>query len=55
MNKISIPVNRAYAAVEWASQQFGQSFKVQHAFPANQYEFVFEQPEHASLFALKWM
>lgn len=56
MNKISVPVNRAYNAIEWASQQFGSSgFNVQHQFPANQYEFTFKRPEQATLFALKWM
>lgn len=55
MNKISIPVNRAYDAIIWAGQHFGNTFNVQHAFPANQYDFTFDRPEHASLFALKWM
>ncbi len=55
MNKISIPVNRAYDAIVWAGQQFGKSgFSVQHQFPANQYEFTFERPEQASFFALRW-
>lgn len=55
MNKISVPVSDAYVAIVWASQHFGKSgFNVQHAFPANQYEFTFDRPEQASFFALKW-
>ena len=54
MNKISIPVNRAYDAIRWASEHFVQ-FDVQHMMPADKYEFRFESPEHASLFALRWM
>jgi hypothetical protein len=56
MNKISVPVTSAYVAIVWASQQFGKSgFDVQHQFPSNQYEFIFERPEQANLFALRWM
>ena len=54
MNKISIPVNKAYDAIMWAKDHFIH-FEVQHTFPANQYEFRFEQPEQASMFALRWM
>jgi hypothetical protein len=55
MNTISIPANRAYEAIVWASQHFGPSgYAVQHAFPAKHYAFTFEQPEQASFFALKW-
>lgn len=54
MNKISIPVNRAYDAIVWCKEHFNH-FGVQHQFPANRYEFTFDQPEHASLFALRWM
>ena len=41
MNKISIPVNRAYDAIRWASEHFAQ-FDVQHMMPADKYEFRFE-------------
>ena len=54
MNKISIPVNRAYEATIWATAHF-KNFRVQHMFPADRYEFIFERPEHASFFALRWM
>ena len=54
MNKISIPVNRAYDAIRWASEHFAQ-FDVQHMMPADKYEFRFECPDQASLFALRWM
>lgn len=53
MNKVFIPVNRAYEATLWASVHF-KNFRVQHMFPEGQYEFIFEQPEHASFFALRW-
>ena len=53
MNKISIPVNRAYDAIRWASEHFTQ-FDVQHMMPADKYEFRFECPEQASFFALRW-
>jgi hypothetical protein len=56
MNKISIPVNRAYDAIRWASETFGSSgYTLQHTFPANVYEFKFEHSDQASLFALRWL
>lgn len=56
MNKISIPTVTAFEAIVWASQHFGSfSFHVQHAFPADRYDFTFDRTEHASLFALRWM
>ena len=54
MNKISIPVNRAYDAIMWAKDHF-RSFEVQHMMPDNKYEFRFDHPEQASMFALRWM
>jgi hypothetical protein len=53
MYKVNIPVNRAYAAIKWASTQFKQ-FDVQHMIPAENYEFRFERSDEASYFALKW-
>jgi hypothetical protein len=53
MYKVNIPVNRAHAAIVWASQRFEQ-FDVQHMIPAANYEFRFERSEEASYFALKW-
>lgn len=56
MTKISIPVTRAYDAILWASETFGLGgYTLQHAFPANVYEFKFERSDQASLFALRWM
>jgi hypothetical protein len=55
MNTIAIPVNRAYDAINWAKSQGFKSFEVQHMMPSNKYEFRFDQPEQATLFALKWM
>jgi len=55
MNKISIPSTRAYAAIVWASHQFGNGgYQIEHAFPSNLYEFKFERSDHATLFALRW-
>lgn len=54
MNKISIPVNRAYDAIQWASSQFGSNYSVQHMMPDNKYEFRFERDDQASFFALRW-
>jgi hypothetical protein len=55
MNTISIPANRAYDAIIWASEHFGPSgYGVQNAFPAQRYVFSFENSEHASFFALRW-
>jgi hypothetical protein len=53
MYKVNIPVNRAYAAIVWASTRFEQ-FDVQHMIPAQSYEFRFERSDEASYFALKW-
>jgi len=56
MNKILIPSNRAYDAIMWASDQFGPGgYTLQHTFPGNMYEFKFERPDYASIFALKWV
>ena len=55
MTKISIPVNRAYDAIMWASKHFDSAYHVQHMMPDNMYEFKFERAEQASLFALRWM
>lgn len=56
MTNIRIPHTRAYDAILWASQHFGNGgYQIQNTFPSNMYEFRFERPEQASLFALKWM
>lgn len=55
MTTISIPVNRAYDAIVWAKNQGIKHFEVQHMIPHNKYEFRFDQPEQATLFALRWM
>jgi hypothetical protein len=55
MNTITIPVNQAYEAIVWAKTQGFKSFEVQHMMPDNKYHFRFDQPEQASLFALRWM
>ena len=56
MTKISISHTKAYEAILWASNQFGTGgYTLQHTFPADMYEFKFERPEQASLFALRWM
>jgi hypothetical protein len=55
MKTIAIPVNRAYDAIIWAKNQGFTSFEVQHMIPHNKYEFRFDQPEQATLFALRWM
>ena len=53
MYKISIPTNKAYDAIRWAKGHF-KYFDVQHQFPANRYEFGFDNPDDASFFALRW-
>lgn len=56
MNKILIPYSKAYDAIVWASDHFGPGgYRVQHTFPGSMYEFRFNKPEQASMFALKWM
>jgi hypothetical protein len=54
MYKISIPTSKAYDAIRWAKGQF-ENFGVQHQFPANRYEFEFDNSEDATIFALRWM
>lgn len=44
-----------YDAIIWAQRHFGHGFKVKHQFPGWNWLFEFEQPEQASLFALKWV
>jgi hypothetical protein len=42
-------------AVLWCHQNFGkQAFDVNYQFPSNWLTFKFNNPEHATLFALKW-
>jgi len=53
MIDITIKKN-AYDAICWASQQFGNSFKVRNEFPGEHWCFSFSSKEQASLFALKW-
>ena len=53
MYKISIPTKKAYDAIRWANGQF-KYFGVQHQFPANCYEFEFDNPQDAAFFALRW-
>lgn len=55
MTTISIPVIRAYDAIVWAKNQGIKNFEVQHMMPHDKYEFRFDQPEQATLFALRWM
>jgi len=53
MYNVKIPVNKAHAAIVWASARF-EHFDVQHMMPDLCYEFRFKNSEHASFFALKW-
>ena len=56
MNTILVHNSRAYEAIVWASEHFGNGgYQIQHTFPGNMYEFKFERSEQASLFALRWM
>ena len=55
MTTISIPVNRAYDAIVWAKNQGIKQFEVQHMIPHNKYEFRFDYPDQAALFALRWI
>ncbi len=55
MTTISIPLNRAHAAIVWAKTQGFKSFEVQHMMPDNKYHFRFDEPAQATQFALKWM
>jgi hypothetical protein len=42
-------------AIEWCDQNFGaKAWKLEHTFPSLRYLFRFDDPAHASLFALKW-
>jgi hypothetical protein len=55
MNKISIPADKAYDAIIWASVTFGSgSFGINNLFPSKLYEFSFSNPENATYFALQW-
>ena len=55
MTTISIPVTRAYDAIVWANNQGIKHFEVQHMIPHNKYEFRFDHPDQAALFALRWI
>jgi hypothetical protein len=59
MNNITINgVDRAMSAGEWCNEEFGTSGwdlnfdHILHGKP--EYEFIFTEPKHAMLFALKW-
>lgn len=56
MYKISIPYTVAHDAILWASKHFGDGgYVVNNTFPNNMYEFSFQNADHASLFAMRWM
>jgi len=56
MITIKVPTIKAYDAIVWASEQFGTGgYTIVSGFPGKMYEFTFERPDHAALFALKWM
>jgi hypothetical protein len=55
MTKILINVDLATDAIRWASMHFGSTFNVHHDFPSEKYRFEFEDPDQATLFALKWI
>jgi len=58
MNIVTIDGQRVstYDAIMWASKQFGQNgFSVKHCFPNYNWQFEFDNPQHATLFALKWL
>lgn len=56
MNKIKVPYTKAWDAIVWASEQFGNGgYTIVSGFPGKMYEFTFERPDQAALFALKWM
>ena len=59
MNNITINgVDRAMSAGEWCNKEFGTAGwdlnfdHILHGKP--EYEFIFTEPTHAMLFALKW-
>ena len=55
MNKVTIPADKAYDAIIWASTTFGSgTFGIHNTFPSKFYEFSFSNSENAMHFALKW-
>lgn len=42
-------------ATVWAMKQFGRKINIENMFPSNRWIFKFEESEHATLFALKWL
>jgi hypothetical protein len=55
MTKILIDVSIASDAIKWAAVQFGNTFTVNNDFPSEKYRFEFDDPDQATVFALKWM
>jgi hypothetical protein len=56
MTSVTIDGNRVstYDAIRWASNEFGNSFKIQNQFPGQDWRFDFETAAQATHFALKW-
>lgn len=45
-----------YDAILWAAKEFGNdSFSVEHCFPDFKWQFKFDNPKHATHFALRWI
>jgi hypothetical protein len=57
MTKILIDTEHASDAIRWAVAHFGggNNFTVQHDFPSSKYCFAFNNANHATMFALKWV
>jgi hypothetical protein len=57
MTKILINKEHASDAIRWAVSHFGggNNFTVQHDFPSSKYRFEFDNANHATMFALKWL
>ena len=56
MTSVTIDSNRVstYDAIRWASNEFGNNFKIQNQFPGWTWRFDFETAAQATHFALKW-
>ena len=56
MTSVTIDGNRVstYDAILWASNEFGNIFKIQNQFPGQDWRFDFETAAQATHFALKW-
>jgi hypothetical protein len=55
MTTVTLTTNNVHDAIQWCQRHVGfENFAIENQFPSWNWSFKFQQPEHATHFALRW-